>query len=709
MNSKWYEKSRRRILLDFHIDSWNEEFLTKYDPEVFAECVKRSEATAATFFANTHTGLTNYPTKVGTMHPNLKGRDILRETIDSLHRRGLDAIVYYCFIYVADYWNTHPEARVTDATGNARKLMTSYAFGPKRFATCCINDPGYRKFSFDQAAEICEGYDFEGVWPDMTFWPTICYCENCRKRYLKETGQEIPRVIDWKNPEFVKLIRTRQRWLLEYNQEITDLFKKLKPGVTVAHQSGTFTGDWLAGPSAELAETCDWMSADLYGERYGLSYTSKIFYTMSKNKPFERINCWNAPNVFEHVITHTKDEMRQIALSAIANDGALVVIDQVDPVGTVHVKNYEMLREVFGEIRQYEPYLGGHFRQDVGLYYSYNSNFDQTYNGKPVTDLGIIAELDDKYNPAFNTHKSCVDSAAKTLVMNHVPYGIVTKKNLKDLDLFKVLILANVAMLDEEEISAIRNYVRNGGALYASRDTSTISGEGFSDGNFILSDLFGVKCDGLTREVVTYISPTEAGAELYPEVFSRNFPLTVRDQQVKLSILNPDIEVLGTLTLPYDYPREDRHGSILTEPPGRYTELPTLVFNKYGKGRVIYSSGALELGRHDSQREVFYRIIKKLAAAPFCFETDAHRCVEITRFDQVENNRTMLHVFNYQNELPNLPVYHIGIKMKLDGKQAKNVLLLPEKKALVFTEESGFLAFTLEEIINYALISVEYE
>ncbi len=46
---------------------------------------------------------------------------MLKETIDALHKRGLDAIVYYVFVYAADYWNKHPEARTVLADGTAEE------------------------------------------------------------------------------------------------------------------------------------------------------------------------------------------------------------------------------------------------------------------------------------------------------------------------------------------------------------------------------------------------------------------------------------------------------------------------------------------------------------------------------------------------------------------------------------------------------------
>ena len=707
MNNDWYLRSRRRYFLDFHIDDWDEKFLSQFDPEEFAEACLKGGATAATFMANTHTGLLNWPSRLGgRMHARFEGRDVLRETIDALHKRGLDAIVYYVFVYVADYWDKHPEARTVLADGRVVKNRISTEHGEHRFATCCINDPGYRRQALGELAELCDNYDFEGVWPDMTFWPAVCYCDNCRRRYRSETGRELPKVIDWKDPDFVRFVRKRQQWLLEFCREVTQTIKSRKPGMKLAQQSQTFTWDWMAGASAELADCWDWMSADLYCDRYGLSYSSKLFYALSTCKPFERVNCWNVPNIHEHVISRTEDELQQIAWSTIMNDGALTIIDQVDPVGTVHLHNYEVMSRVFARMKPYEQYLGGRFVQDVGIYYSFYSNIDQTWNGRPVAEAGATFEFG-KDNPSYQdgtSHMKCAANAAKTLTWCHIPYGIVTKKNLKELSDYRVLVVNNCAMLDEEECAAIRAFVRNGGCLYLSGETATIRTDGTPEMAGYLSDLTGTAFEGWLGDLTTYVSPTEAGSELFPDAFSARFPVTVKAPQKKLRLLAEDCTVLGTVTLPDVYPAEDRHASILTTPPGRYTDAPSLIEHAFGKGRVIYSAALLEMGTHVSQREVFARVIRRLCGA-CCTELDGTPTVEITRFEK--NDGTYLHLLNYQAELPNVPIYDLRFRAAAD-RPVHHVELLPNGELLPFALRDGYCEISLHELRDYALVHIVY-
>lgn len=713
MNNDWYKRSRRRYFLDFHIDDWNDEFLSRFDPEEYAELCYKSGATAATFMANTHTGLLNYPSALGgTMHRAMGQRDFLAETIDALHRRGLDAIVYYVFVYVADYWDRHPEARSVRASGVVEKQSIKITGGPHRFATCCINDPGYLERSLGELAEICDKYDFEGVWPDMTFWPTVCYCDNCRKRYRQETGLEIPTVLDWKDPDFVRFNNTRKRWLREFCAKVTETVKSRKPGMKLAQQSASFIFDWIAGGSAELSDCWDWVSADVYRDRQGMSYTSKIFHALSRVKPFERVNCWNVPNIHEHVITKTEDEMRQVAFATIMNDGALTVIDQIDPDGTLHGQNYEMMGRVFSAIEPFEPMLGGEFRQDVAVWYSLNSNFDQTLNGTDVDRSGCTSD-NEKDNPAYhahNAHLKCALSAAKSLMYAHIPYGVATKRNLPELSRYKALILPNAAVLDEEELEGIRKYVAEGGCLYASKESGTISGDGEYSGEFLLPELFGVSLRGRTEQELSYVSPVGEGEGVFAPAYTRKMPLTVYDWQTVVSPLSEEAKILGTLTLPYDYPAEDRHSSILTEPPGQFDCSAALVETRYGKGKVIYSTAALELGEHISQRRVFSGLIDRLTGGEYCTGLDARwPTVELTRFERPGENRSVIHLLNSQSELPNIPIRGISFEAALDGRKLGSVYSYPEKQALEYSVSGDRVCVSVPELGDYMMICLDFE
>ena len=55
-----------------------------------------------------------------------------------------------------------------------------------------------------------------GMFLDMTFWPEICFCPHCRKRWFDETGLELPRTIDWNDENFRRYAYARDVWMADY-------------------------------------------------------------------------------------------------------------------------------------------------------------------------------------------------------------------------------------------------------------------------------------------------------------------------------------------------------------------------------------------------------------------------------------------------------------------------------------------------------------
>ncbi len=267
-----------------------------------------------------------------------------------------------------------------------------------------------------------------------------------------------------------------------------------------------------------------------------------------------------------------------------------------------------------------------------------------------------------------------------------------------------MIVLPNVLMLDEEEAHALRAYVRNGGALYASRYTSLITPNGCRQADFLLGDVFGVTYRGETRETFTYMAPAAAG-EMLLAPYTRRYPLGLYDAQIVFAA-RPDVEVLATLTLPFTDPADPFHfASIHNNPPGVETESPALVRNRFGRGQAIYAASDLE--SVEAHREVFVRLIRLLAPS-LTLEADAPRAVEITLFHQPERKRYLINLLNFQKELPNIPVEDICIRLRLDGKQPTRALLLPDEQPLPFDVAGDRLTLRAPRLETFAMLAVDY-
>lgn len=691
----WYRRSYRRHFFDMHIPDWNPEFLSRLDPEQLVDNLLAENVTAVYFMFLTHTGLAYYPTKVGRMHPNLHGRDILRELIDAAHRKKLDVIAYYCLLFTDWYSNTHPESR-------AVSVETETGSSQQHTRPICPNNEAYRRFMVDQLTEICIDYSFEGVWPDMTWFPTVCYCQSCKKRYSEEIGGSIPVKVDWQDPVWVRFQRKRQDWLVEFAHLVTSTIRKLRPEVTVVHQSGQLAwGDWRMAGSAQLAAVTDWLSADLYYDRMTQSYFHKLFYSLSRLKPFEHVMGWNMPTMMEHVLVRTEEDLRCRTFSAFMNNGAMTFLESIDPLGTVNRDKYVAAGRVFRELEKFERFTGGEFRQDIAIYHSYDS---------PPASLSTFphpaSRSDGQEQSLPGDHRAGCVAAARTLLQHHFPFGAISRLNLEQLPHYQLVILPNLVMMSDQEAAAFRQYVQNGGCLYASKFTSILTTDGRKLDNFLLSDVLGVSYTGETSQKVTYVEPRDAYKELFLP-FKTGYPATLKDSQA-LVRLNPGAEVLATITLPYRS-NEGGRGTVLTDPPAPTTSHPSLVLNRYGKGCALYSAGAIENWDYDSQRALFAKLLRLMAPRLFSFQVEAPKPVEVTVLDQPDRNQSVIHLLNYQQELPNIPVEGIQIALRLDGKIPKDLVVIPDSQLVPFNIQGNFVEFVAPRLETYCMLVLSYQ
>lgn len=675
MDKKWYKKAYRRCVIDMHITDCDKRFMSEFDAKNYVDMLLLSQSQSVVVYAHSHYGLCYFPTKVSKMHPGLNGRDILGEVINLCHKNNIYVVIYCSAIYDTIAYRNNPDWKIKDANGNPVAENS-------RYGICCPNSP-YRNYLSALAEEICNNYEFEGIRFDMTFWPTVCYCQHCQKRFADEVGEELPKSVDWKNPLWVAFQRKREEWLVDFAKSITDTVRRVKPEVSVEHQSSTYHANWNLGVTYKLAQQSDFLQGDFYGDALQGTFARKLFYNLSENLPCGFETCISV-DLGNYTTLKSKDLLKAKACAALADGTAFIFIDSIDPIGTFNRTVYERIGEIFNETKVYEPYLGGKLCQDVAVYFSTESKFDFNSSGTP--------------------HVDAVVNVCRSLINNHIPFGVITKRNINALSQYKIIVLPNILMMDEEEANAFREYVHSGGMLYASRGTSIVTKDGKKHDDFLLSDVFGVSYKGETSENFTYIAPVE-GTESIFAGYTTKHPIGFYASQL---IIEPksNVKVLGRTILPYFKPGDPiQFASIHNNPPGIFTENPAIILTQFGAGKVIYS--VVELEKFDPPRDLFINLIKLLSDR-FTFEAEAPKAVEITVFHQEEKKRFLISLINFQHELPNIPVEGIKVKIRLDNKTPKSLRIIPEERDLNYEFENGYVQFITPKFETLSMFTLDY-
>ena len=630
-----------RTLVDNHISEADPSFMRKFDPATYAELMKTAQAEASMVYACCHNGNCYYPTKIGHMHKNLDGRDIFGETVAELRKRDILPVAYYTAIYHNESALNHPEWRQIDAAGLQRE---------GRYWFSCPNNLEYRDYTKAQLAEVA-AYDVGSVFIDMSFWPVVCYCPSCQKRYTDEVGGTLPTVHDWSDPVWVAFQRKREEWLTEYAVELTESIQSTKPDLPVVHQFSPVIHGWHFGLSPEFMASSDYASGDFYGGKKQHRVGTKVFSAFTRNRPYEFMTS-RCVTLYDHTSMKSEEEMICSAATTYANGGASFFIDAINPDGTLNPRVYERLGRVNATLKPYRNILRElkpKLCADVGLYFSMASVVQPENNGREMKEIiGPQSNMNPTSN--FNAIKELVGSS-NILSLANIPYDIVTEDRA-DLSAYKTIIVPGAVYMSEEEVARLRKFVAEGGTLIATGETSLYNRQGKTDGEFALADVFGVSHSGKSSQKINYL-------------VREGMDMLMNDSPAPL-VSATTARVLAKISEP-QFPAFDpeQFASIHSNPPGDVLDYAGLAVNDYGKGQCVYLFSSLLMVDYDAHKEFGCDLFKEYAASGLILESNAPACVEITIMKSTREKSYLISFVNYQEELPNIPVCNLETTVRL--------------------------------------------
>ena len=177
------------------------------------------------------------------------------------------------------------------------------------------------------------------------------------------------------------------------------------------------------------------------------------------------------------------------------------------------------------------------------------------------------------------------------LVEARVPFEMVHDRWLDSahIDQFKTLILPNIAALSDAQCQQLRDYVRRGGSLIATYETSLYDEWGVKRTDFGLADLFGASFQGSVEGPMhnSYLRletdaqtgrahPILRGLENAPRIINGVWRLEVRATE---KVTNMPLTLIPSYP---DLPMEKVYPRVLK------TDNPQVFLREFGKSRVVY-------------------------------------------------------------------------------------------------------------------------
>jgi hypothetical protein len=247
--------------------------------------------------------------------------------------------------------------------------------------------------------------------------------------------------------------------------------------------------------------------ADFYGimERYIRKLNPEVAV---ENNPHSGISgnntMWDQGVDYPRLLSHTDIVWTEEGNEAMVNDQGVLIskIRSFKMASTLNNKIFTytsdsklQMAEAMAYNRQCMGMVGGSLagyelpegqREYIKFYHK---NFDYYRGIKNIADVAVLHSFatmaynnDQPYQSTFLFEQS--------LIQEKIPFDIIFDNNLKDLSKYKVLVLADQECLSDEKLDLIRNFVKKGGGLVATGNTSLYTEWRQRKKDFGLNDLF---------------------------------------------------------------------------------------------------------------------------------------------------------------------------------------------------------------------------
>ncbi len=372
-----------------------------------------------------------------------------------------------------DVADAHPDWIAVDAEGKMRR----HPVMPELWVTCALGPYNF-EFMTEVTKEIVSSYQVDGVFSNRWTGSGMCYCEHCRQNFHAAAGMDLPRTTNPREPSRRAYIAWRQQRLFDLWHLWDSEIRAISPAACYIPNSG-------GGALADLdMKTIGERAPILFADRQGRSgvaapwasgKSGKEFRSTMGRKPIGGIFSvgFEEPYRWKDSV-QSGAEVRLWALDGIAN-GLRPWFTKFS--ATLYDRRWlPVVEDLYGWLYRNERYLRN--QQPLARVAIVYSQQTAQFYGRQVEDhtLGYYQALIEARIPFEMVHDRLLDAA-------HV-------------DPFKVLIFPNVAALSARQCDEIREFVKRGGSIVATHETSLYDEWGNRRADFGLADLFGASYDG---------------------------------------------------------------------------------------------------------------------------------------------------------------------------------------------------------------------
>ncbi len=667
-----YKLRFRQVHLDFHTSPHIPGVGESFDKAQFQECLKLGHVNSITCFSKCHHGWSYHPTSVGKIHPTL-GFDLLRAQIEACKEIGVRAPIYLSAGLDSVAGAEHPEWRELSIEG--KYMGRAAAVNEPGFPMMCFNSP-YLDYLCEQVIEVVRLFPgSDGIFSDIIHQGECC-CPWCLA-YMEEHGLDVDKQEDRQ--------ACARAGLERYYRKFTEACRCDDPNIPVLHNGGHVDKSrrdllqYFSHLELESLPTGGWgydhfpLSAK-YSQHTGLDY-------LGMTGKFHR--SWGEFGGYKH-----PNALRYECGLMLANGSKCSVGDQLHPSAEMDRSTYEIIGQAYAEVEQKEPWC-----DDV----------------TSVADIAVLSSEAETGNQDPDT------GAGRILMQSHFLFDLIDRQ--VDFAPYKLLILPDEVLIDDELKSKIDRYLAGGGKLLLTgRSGLKADGSGFA------FDV-GAEHAGESPYQPDYIEP---GDELAPSFVKSPLVMYLKSQQVRATTGT----VLADIRQPY-FNRTWRHFcSHQHAPAADKTEYAGAV----RKGNLLYLAHPIFSIYHAigavAQKDYAANAIRLLLGEDQTLKTNLPSAARVTLMEQPAKRRYVLHLL-YAGLLPVgadvrlsaegyvgqgwqieviedlLPLHNTKLSLALP-QEVTRVTLEPQERELDFIAQAGGLELFIDEFTCHQMVVLHY-
>ncbi len=661
-----------------------------------------------------------YPSKFPLHHRAqfLNGRDLYGELAKAAHEDGLVVLARMDSNRTAeDFYQAHPDWFARRQSGEPYRAEDKYV--------TCVNSPYYDEYLPGILQEIIERTHPEGFGDNS--WSglgrnSICYCENCARKFRDKSGQALPKRKDWNDTTY----RRWMEWSYARRVEIWELNNR------VVQTAGGPHCLWLGMNSGSITS-----QSNSFRDMREICKRSRFLLLdhQSRNDATGFQQNGDAGKLVHGLIGWDKVIIESMALYQQR------VASKPEPEARLW-----MIEGIAGGIEPWWHMVGAYhddwrmYRTPEKIFQWHKQNAAYLVERRPVAAVGILWSQRNTDYYGRDDAGEMVDAPyrgfAQALLRARIPYLPVNADDFEEQSgELAVLILPNVGALSDRQVASIRQFAERGGAVVASGATSLYNEWGDTRGDFALASLLGVHAPGpefgrqrqgpsgnsylrLTPSMRANVwGPKPAddaapGGERHPVL--RGFEETdIIPFGGSLENLRTEPGVTVPLTLVPAFPAYPPETAWMRQPR---TDIPALVLRSAGKARVAYLQADLDRRYARSNLpdhgNLLANLVRWAAGERIGFELRGPGMIDCHVYRQA--GRMVVHLVNLTNEGTwrglideIIPVGPLEVRIKLpDDVRGRGVESLVSGGRPAMSVRERWAAFTVKTVADHEVLVI---